>query len=220
MLASLGFLKEEPVNSVARRLLCLVADEPTFKGCSEQFVKRVVYAVRGGLTHVQYRNLEADFDRAVWMARQLKSLLPNHITFSINVKEVVGVAEAVQPKAVFLESPESFEHLRMRCPAVEIGVPAQFDEALEADLWSVKVWRSTETNKSDSVLFGLEGLHETVLRAPIAVPILAIGGIDAMNSGAVWRQLRPQDGIAVAGVMREGYPPAMLHAIWSSRRAT
>ena len=199
----------EEVCMIARRLLYLIADRPSILANNSEFCNRVLRAVQGGVSAVQFRDQEDDLASTIKAALLLQAhLRPLKVPLIVNTRHSAELAHAVGAAGVFLEKEGSIADLRRELgPRVTIGTRFQSEEAALADYLSVKVFHSKETNPGDRAVFGLEGLDEA--RA-LDKPLLAIGGIDPSNAQKVWEALGPLDGIAMAGPLLRAPDPSVI----------
>jgi len=191
-----------------RLSLYLIADRPSVPLTGCQFIARILEAVRGGVTCVQFRDHKSDPADAQKLAGRLKHCLGPNTPLMLNTSKLLQVALAVDAVGVYLEKPFSpFEAKRILGEKCIVGIPVKTVEDVPllekyADYLSVKVGLSLHTNPSDRNVLGMEGLIKVC--ALSKRPIVAVGGITLKNMEAIRRVLRSNDGIAMAGTLLRG----------------
>ena len=175
------------MNTNALRL-CLVTDRTLARG--RPLVEVVASAVQGGVTMVQLREKTATTREFLEEARSLKALLqPLGIPLIINDR--VDIALAVEADGVHVgqkDMPVAMVR-SMIGPGKIIGLSitnheqvARPDAALPDYLGMGPLY--AQTTKADaSTPLGVEGFR--ALRAATGKPVIAIGGLNAGNSGPV-----------------------------------
>jgi thiamine-phosphate pyrophosphorylase len=189
--------------------LYLVANRSSFPDETAFFTK-VAEAVKGGVTCVQLRDLQSDQFSILKTAAQLRTILKG-VPLFINTLHIFDVAKAVNADGVYLEEPFSYlEARRILGPRAIIGIPVKNLEDIakvgpEIDYLSVKVAPSKWTCPTNNLIWGIDGLHEILTMTPHRV--VAIGGLNLHLAASIYRELRPGDGIAMAGgIMNEKDP--------------
>ncbi len=189
--------------------LYLVANRPSFPDENLFFLK-VAEAVKGGATCVQLRDFQSDYFTILKTAAQLRTILQG-VPLFINTLHSFEVAKAVNADGVYLEEPCSYVEARQVLgPRAIIGIPVRSleDVAMTGpviDYLSVKVMPSKWTCPTNSLIWGIDGLQE-ILTITLH-RVVAIGGLNLHSVAAIYRELRPGDGIAMAGgLMNEKDP--------------
>lgn len=152
-------------------------------------LSRVAAALRGGVRIVQYRDKHASAVARQEMALRLVALCQQvgailiinddaHLAHACNADGVhLGQQDGAVAVARALLGPEKLIGVSTRTVA-----EAQHAVAAGADYIGLGSLYPT-TTKGDAVVVGLEGLR--AVRAAVALPIVAIGGIERDNAGAV-----------------------------------
>lgn len=220
LLSRLHFPKERLSCNLS---LYLVANRPSFQDeCL--FFSKIQEAVRGGVSCVQLRDHRSDFSTSLKIAIRLKEMLGSTPLF-INTLEPVKTASAVGAEGIYLEEGGSpAEARRILGEKAMIGVPVKtLDEVNAAgqtnviDYLSVKLFPSKRTCAKNDALWGIEGLEE--VRRLSSHRIVAIGGLDWKWAATVYRLLRSDDGIAMAGgLMGEDDPCLTAQRIQAMRQ--
>ena len=191
--------------------LYLVANLPSFQD-EHLFFSKIQEAVRGGVSCVQLRDHRSDYPTSLKIASRLKEML-SKVPLFINTIESIKVAQSIGAEGVYLE--EGISHYEARSILGEkaiIGVPIKtMNDVLTVgqtnaiDYLSVKVSPSKRTCPKNDVLWGLEGLRKIRLLSPQR--IVAIGGLNLDCVESIYRNLRSDDGVAMAGgLMAEDDP--------------
>lgn len=173
--------------------------------CGEKSVLDVVgLAVRGGATMVQLREKRLDMRSLVDLARALKGLLePFGVPLIINDR--VDAALAVGAHGVHLgqhDMPAMLaRHLLGQSAVIGLSVERlehiHEAERLDVDYYGVSPIFPSATKPELSSAWGLDGL--AAARRATARPLVAIGGINAGNAGAVFGA--GADGVAVVSAV-------------------
>lgn len=189
--------------------LYLVTDSTLCKGRTLQDV--VAAAVRGGVTCVQLREKELGTREFVARAQALKSLLaPLNIPLVINDR--IDVALACQADGVHLgQSDMPVDLVRKILPLqVFIGLSVENDQdiaqaiGMDVDYLGISPVFATPTKTDTQTPWGLAGLQRA--RAMTALPLVAIGGINAGNAAQVSHC--GADGLAVVSAICAADDPA------------
>jgi thiamine-phosphate pyrophosphorylase len=170
----------------------------------------VAAAVRGGVTAVQLRDKEADDAALVEAARRLmERLAPAGVALIVN--DSVEAAFAAGADGVHLGQSDARpeEARRILGPHAVIGLsvetPAQAIAAAgwDVDYLGVSPVFATPTKPNAGPAWGLDGLR--ALRAAVAMPLVAIGGIHAGNAASV--MAAGADGLAVVSAIMGASDP-------------
>lgn len=187
----------------------LIANLPSFS--RQVFFSKILAAVEGGVTCVQYRDYQSDFETTLKISAYLKKLLKNTPLF-INTPKSVEIVQAIKADGVFLED-KKYKEARSRLGEVPIiGIPMRGKEDLldaartnALDYLSVKISASKQTCPRNDQIWSLEDLR--TIRATSPIPIVAVGGLNLERAESIYTELRAKDGIAMAGgLMREEDP--------------
>ncbi len=191
--------------------LYLVANRPSFQDES-LFFSKIMSAVKGGVSCVQFRNHKSDLSATIRTALRLKNMLQG-VPLFINTIQPFDVIHAVDAEGIYLE--DNFSHSEARKllgRKAIIGASVKtMEEVLalgqidEIDYVSVKVSPSKKTCPRNDQLWGMEGLRK--VRAIIPHRIVAIGGLNLSCVEPVYRELRSDDGIAMAGGLMDEEAP-------------
>lgn len=218
-LSRVYFPSERPFCNLS---LYLVANRPSFQDeCL--FFSKIREAVRGGVSCVQLRDHESSYSTSLEIASRLKKIL-GRVPLFINTLESIKLAQSINADGVYLE--EGISHSEARRILGEkaiIGIPVKtMDDVAAAsqtnaiDYLSVKVSLSKKTCPRNDILWGIEGLGSVRLLSPHR--IVAIGGLNLDCVEAIYRDLRADDGIAMAGgLMGEDDPCLTAQKIQSIR---
>ena len=205
--------------------LYLIADRPSFSD-QHLFFSRIKEAVRGGVSCVQFRDRRNDFITTLKTANTLKSILGKTPLF-INTLESTKLARAVEAEGIFLEERLDPKAIRkLLGESVILGIPVEkiedaisVEQNCEIDYLSVKLFPSKQTSLKNDILWGIEGLRK--IRALSTRRVVAIGGLQLDSVESVYRELRPDDGLAMAGaLMRESQPYQIAKKIQDIRKKT
>lgn len=187
--------------------LYLVANRPSFQD-ENLFFAKIMAAVKGGVSCVQFRDHKNDLPATIKMALRLKNMLQG-VPLFINTLQSFDVVQAVDAEGIYLE--DNFSHLEARKllgRKIIIGTSVKtMEEVLalgqtkEVDYLSVKISPSKKTCPRNDQLWGIEGLR--YVRAITSQRIVAIGGLNLSCVEPVYRELRLDDGIAMAGGLME-----------------
>lgn len=169
--------------------------------------------VNGGVSCVQLRDHKNDLSTTIKTARRLKEILKG-VPLFINTLHSFNVVQAVNAEGIYLE--ENFPYLEARKllgGKVIIGTSVKtMEEVLalgqmsEVDYVSVKISPSKKTCPRNDQLWGwVEGLRH--VRGLIPHRIVAIGGLNLSCVEPVYRELYPDDGIAMAGGLMDEEAP-------------
>jgi thiamine-phosphate pyrophosphorylase len=173
--------------------------------CAARGLERTVAeAVAGGVTMVQLRDDKTPTPELIELARRLKGILaPARVPLVVNNRlDVTLGADADGLHVGQADTPPAEARARLGPdPILGLSVtdPAQLaavDSALVHYLGVGPIF-ATSTKPDAAPAMGLSGLAAT--RAGTALPIIAIGGIDATNAAAVIRA--GADGIAVVSAI-------------------
>ena len=173
--------------------------------CAARGIERTVAeAVAGGVTMVQLRDDKTPTPELIELARRLKGILaPAGVPLVVNNRLDVALgADADGLHVGQADTPPAEARARLGPdPILGLSVtdPAQLaavDSALVHYLGVGPIF-ATSTKPDAAPAMGLSGLAAT--RAGTALPIIAIGGIDATNAAAVIRA--GADGIAVVSAI-------------------
>lgn len=170
--------------------LYLVTDERLSRGRSQAEI--VEAAVRGGVTMVQYRNKSATTRRMVEEAGELAALCRAlGVCFIVNDRLDVALAVGADGLHVGQDDMPAALARSLLGPGRILGVSAgSLEEARRAaldgaDYVGASPVFSTPTKSDAPPPVGLAGLEE--LARGIAVPVVAIGGINAANASLALR---------------------------------
>lgn len=191
--------------------LYLVANRPSFSD-ENVFFSKIRSAVQGGVSCVQFRDHQNNVCEAIRTALRLKQILQGTPLF-INTLQSFDVVHAVDAEGIYLEDNFSYwEARKLLGRKAVIGVPIKTMEELlalgnqsDVDYVSVKVSPSKKTCPRNDHVWGMEGLRN--VRASIPHRIVAIGGLNVACVEPVYRELRLEDGIAMAGGLMDQEAP-------------
>lgn len=191
--------------------LYLVANKPSFQDES-LFFSKIMSAVKGGVSCVQFRDHKSDLSATIRTALRLKNMLQG-VPLFINTLQPFDVIHAVDAEGVYLEDNCSYSEARkiLGRKAIIGASVKTMEEVLalgqmdEIDYVSVKVSPSKKTCPRNDQLWGMEGLRK--VRAIIPHRIVAIGGLNFSCVEPVYRELRSDDGIAMAGGLMDEEAP-------------
>jgi thiamine-phosphate pyrophosphorylase len=164
-------------------------------------------AIEGGASAVQLRAPELDDDALIGLASSIAGRARSKgVLFVVNDRAEVAAASGAD--GVHVGQGDDPEGVRRRLPepmvlGVSVGdvEEARAAEAVGADYVAVTVWATA--TKPEAVPVGIDGLREVVVAA--ALPVVAIGGIDAGNAGDVLGA--GASGIAVIGAVAAAPDP-------------
>lgn len=203
--------------------LYLVANRPSFQD-ETLFFSKILSAVEGGVSCVQFRDHKSDLSSTIRTALRLKNMLQD-VPLFINTLQPFNVIHAVDAEGVYLEDNFPYAEARKllgRKAIIGASVKTMEEvmalgQAEEVDYVSVKVSPSKKTCPRNDHLWGMEGLRN--IRAIIPHRIVAIGGLNLSCVEPVYRELRSDDGIAMAGgLMDEEAPNVTAQKIQSIRQ--
>ena len=191
--------------------LYLVANRPSFQD-ENLFFSKIMAAVKGGVSCVQFRDHKNDLSETIKTAQRLKNMLQG-VPLFINTLQPIDVIQAVDAEGIYLE--DSFPYLEARKrlgKKVVIGTSVKTMEEVmalgeinEVDYLSVKISPSKKTCPRNDQLWGMEGLRN--VRAITPHRIVAIGGLNLSCIEPVYKELRSDDGIAMAGGLMDEVTP-------------
>ena len=188
--------------------------------CGERGVLAVVEAaVAGGVSCVQLREKQLETRAFVGRARALKAwLAPRGVPLIINDRVDVALASGDDGVRVG-QSDMAPADVRRLMPGALIGLSVESLAQLEAaeaapvDYYGVSPVFSTATKADAAPALGLAGL--AAIRARTARPLVAIGGIHAVNAAAVLAA--GADGLAVVSALCAAADPAAAARLLSAR---
>lgn len=203
--------------------LYLVANRPSFKD-ENLFFAKIMAAVKGGVSCVQFRDHKNDLSTTIKTAQRLKNMLKG-VPLFINTFQSFDVVQAVAAEGIYLEDNYSHREARkLLGKKTIIGASVKkledvlaLGQTREVDYLSVKISPSKKTCPRNDQLWGMKGLRH--VRAITPYPIVAIGGLNLFCVEPVYRLLRSDDGIAMAGgLMDEEDPYITAQKIQSIRQ--
>lgn len=178
--------------------LYLVTDPDSLRGRTLTDV--VLAAVQGGVTCVQLRDKHASIRDLYAQAQTLQQLLgPLGVPLVVNDRIDIALACAAQGVHLGQSDMPLAVARRLLPPEVFIGwsveteAQVRHSATLPADYLGVSPVFATPTKTDAAPAWGLDGLQRA--RACTALPLVAIGGIDAGNAASVLRA--GADGLAV-----------------------
>ena len=144
-------------------------------------------AIEGGANAIQLRAPELHDDELLPLATEIAALCRDAgVLFVVNDRLDVALASGAE--GVHLGQRDDLDRARARLGedgvmgiSVDDVEEAWAAEAVGADYLGVTVW--TTSTKPEAVAHGLEGLRAIV--GATALPVVGIGGIDAVNAGQV-----------------------------------
>lgn len=164
----------------------------------------VLAAVRGGVTAVQYREKTMADEDFLPSARSLAAVLkPLRIPLIINDRVEIAVSCGAAGVHLGVHDIPVPEARRLMGPAAIIGLSvatieqAETAEAMGVDYLGVSPVFPTPTKTDAGPAWGLDGLSR--LRARTRLPLIAIGGINAVNAKSVLEA--GADGLAVVSAI-------------------
>ena len=189
----------------------LVANGPSFQD-ETLFFSKIMSAVKGGVSCVQFRDHKSDLSATIRTALRLKNILQG-VPLFINTLQPFEVIHPVDAEGVYPEDNFSYsEACKLLGKKAIIGASLKTMEEVmalggtkEVEYISVKVSPSKKTCPRNNQLWGMEGLRN--VRAIIAHRIVAIGGLNLSCVEPVYRELRSDDGIAMAGGLMDEEDP-------------
>ncbi len=209
--------------------LYLVANRSSFQD-ENLFFTRITAAVKGGVSCVQLRDHKNDLSATIKTAIRLKNMLKG-VPLFINTLQPFNVVQAIDAEGIYLEENYAdnhrFSYLEARkllgrkviigTSVKTMGDVLALGQTSEVDYVSVKISPSKKTCPRNDQLWGMEGLRN--VRAIIPHRIVAIGGLNLSCVEPVYRELRSDDGIAMAGgLMDEEAPDVTAQKIQSIRQ--
>jgi len=203
--------------------LYLVANRPSFRD-ENVFFSKIMSSIKGGVSCVQFRDHKSDLTATIRTALRLKNMLQG-VPLFINTLQPFEVIHAVDAEGIYLEDNFSYSKARKLLGRKSIiGASVKTMEEVmalggtkEVDYISVKVSPSKKTCPRNDQLWGMDGLRN--VRAIIPHRIVAIGGLNLSCVEPVYRELRSDDGIAMAGgLMDEEAPYITAQKIQSIRK--
>lgn len=178
-------------------------------------------AVEGGVTVVQYRDKKSETASLIQMGKRLRAITKKHnVPFLIN--DHVGVAQAVGADGVHLgqEDMDLGTARRILGPDAIIGVTANnLSEAViaasgGASYLGIGTVYATPTKENTKSIIGTAGVKNILHRLSamdMAIPTVAIGGINASNVQRVIFQsqcpTKGLDGVAVVSAITAAQDP-------------
>lgn len=167
-------------------------------------------AILGGVTCVQLREKHLDTRDFIAQARALHPLLQRH-RVPLVINDRIDVALAVEADGVHLGQSDMpvEDAVRLLGPGVFVGLSVETlaDVAqarhLPVDYLGVSPVFATPTKTDTLTPWGLEGLQQ--VRAQTALPLVAIGGIEAQNAASVLQH--GADGLAVVSAICSAADP-------------
>lgn len=209
-IASISSSEERTNQKVVDLSLCLVTNR---KGLSdEEFCQRVINAIEGGVTAVQFWDRNEELHASIRTARHLKKFMEERgVTLIINNR--VDVAYAAKADGVHL-GPQDFPYKEARAIlgaksviGLSVNSLEEVEEANKADVdyIGLQVLKSNNTKPNHTALWGVGGVKQ--VRRLTSKRIVAIGGINEKTLEEIAFQLHlgPEgDGIAMAGELWRG----------------
>jgi thiamine-phosphate pyrophosphorylase len=179
-------------------------------------------AVRGGVTCVQLREKHGSTRLFIEQARAVRELLNSlEATIPLIVNDRIDVALAVGADGVHLGQSDMDirDARRLAGPSMIIGISAESvadavrAESEGADYLGISPVFATPTKTDTAPPLGLEGV--AAIRAAVALPLVAIGGINADNAAAIIRA--GADGVAVVSAIVSAVCPRSAAASLKQR---
>jgi thiamine-phosphate pyrophosphorylase len=167
-------------------------------------------AAAGGATIIQVRLKDAPAGEVVALTRALVGAL----AVPVIVNDRVDVALAAGAAGAHLgQGDPPLDQLRPHVPpgfllGLSVGSAAEAERgrAWPADYWSVGPCFATAHKADAGAPLGAEGFGRLAQLAPVATPVIGIGGVTAANAAALVRA--GAAGIAVIGAVWEASDPA------------
>ena len=206
--------------------LYLVANRPSFRD-ERVFFSKILAGVKGGISCVQLRDHESDFNTAVTTALRLKQLLKG-VPLFVNTRQCCAVALESGADGVFLEDGSCYKEARtILGQRAIIGTSIKTLTAALAikndpdiDYLSFKIDRSKSTCPRNDEIWDLEEFEKT--RPLLPHRIVAIGGITLSNAASIYQRLQKGDGLAMAGGLMNSEDPRQtaqsIHEIYQQLR--
>ncbi|MCE5318198.1 MAG: thiamine phosphate synthase [Parachlamydia sp.] len=192
--------------------LYLVADKPSYPD-ERLFFSKIKSAVRGGVSCIQLRDYRSNRNSIIQTAKRLKEIIPD-IPLFINTPDSFDIAQAVEATGVFIEDAFAAKAKEILEANFFVGVSVRTGSDLlhaakisAIDYISVKVSRSRRCPQNDH-LWGIKGLE--LIRKISSHRIVAIGGLCAKSSEAIYQVLDSNDGIAMGGGLMDVDNPYLV----------
>lgn len=183
----------------------------------ERIVEAAEAAVQGGVTAIQLRVKDAPAGALLRLVEPLVHALavPVYVNDRADVAWLGGArgvhvgAEDLPPGRIRRFAPRPFRI------GVSVGTAAEADQVQGADVdyWSVGSVFATATKPDAGAPIGVAGFRALAARAPLRMPVMAIGGIDATNAAAVLQA--GAVGVAVSSAIFAA--PDVTAAAWALR---
>ncbi len=213
-LPSFSFIKRNwgrpPVD-----LSCYLVTERSAVANEDEFCFKVVRAIEGGVTAIQFRDRNEDLQASLRTADRLKSLMKKRgIPLIINNR--IDIALSIQADGVHIGKCD-FPYAKARALlgsrsiiglTIETIEDVLAAEKLNVDYLGLQLFPSKQTKPNHNRLWGIEGLR--LARQLSHHRIVAIGGIDLNNLEKVLSYLHPgatQDGVAMVGRLWRSQDP-------------
>jgi len=182
--------------------LYLIANRPSFQD-EHLFFSKVMQAVKGGVTCVQYRDHESDPINILKTAALLRTMLKDVALF-INTLKCFEVAQVVGADGVYLEEPFSYSEARKILGQKQIiGIPARsvsdvlaLGQTTDVDYLSVKIGLSTRTCTKNYQIIEMEEVQKMCAASPYK--IVLTGGQNLSTVKVLSPELRGVVGHAMA----------------------
>lgn len=156
-----------------------------------RIVEAACDAERGGVTAIQLRAKSTPAGELLRLAEVLVGTLavPVYVNDRADVAwlgSACGVhvgADDLPPRHIRAFAPRPFQI------GVSVGTPDEAERAQRdaVDYWSVGPVYATHTKPDAGQPIGIGGFRALAARAPMGMPVIAIGGIDATNAAEVLR---------------------------------
>lgn len=180
------------------------------------FLKQIQRLACAGVDCVQLRDDRSELQEVLRTAEATKKILGDIPMFMnalrMDTKKALMLAQRVDVAGVYLEGKASYSETRSILGSRScIGIPVKTmeevlaAEELDVDYLSVKVFNSKNTCPRKEITWGIEGLRE--VRAISSHRIVVIGGIDENLVESIYAELKPGDGIAMAGGLMNAPDP-------------
>lgn len=191
--------------------LYLVANRPSFFD-ENLFLEKILSAVKGGVSCVQFRDHKNDLNATIQTAFRLKEALKETPLF-VNTLQSFEVFNTVKADGIYLEENSSYREARkILGEKAFLGISVKtmaevlaLEHCRDVDYLSVKVSPSKKTCPRNDQLWGMDGLRN--VRAHSSHRIVAIGGLELSCVEPVYEELRLDDGIAMAGGLMDRLDP-------------
>ncbi len=211
--------KENNVHSPLKLMLvtrCQDTDMSTYLNFIET-------CAQAGITSVQMREKEMEFNKKITFAHQLKILLDTYkIPLIINDDPLL--AQQVDAGGIHLGQSDLIEHpFPSRSPSSHFGLSAntlkQVEDAnhrLDLSYLGIGAIFPTTSKMNVETVWGLEGLKQAKQRTTL--PLVAIGGITADNAAEVLQA--GAYGLAIINAIHAAHDPAKtIHALLNTINA-